>query len=113
MNRKVNTMLCIDVKTLLLSDPILLPGKTYRGVLVRDGEEHLRFEETLWTAGAVKRNPHVYDGRYITVTRRDDGTYRLNFKPVRMDPGTGFTVGGYARDVASEIAGALGGLVEK
>ena len=30
------------------------------------------------------RKPHVHTGLYITVTRRDDGSLRPKFKPVRM-----------------------------
>ena len=30
-----------------------------------------------------KRNPRVFNGEYITVTRRDDGSLRPNFKPIK------------------------------
>lgn len=107
-----NTDLCVDVKTFLRKDKVARMGKTYPGLLCRDQEEHYSFVETLpATSTAGKRNPHVYEGAYITVTRRDDGTHRLNFKPLKT--GANFTVEGYARGVAREIVEALKGLVEE
>jgi len=110
-----NTHLGVDLKTLLRSDRIAKVGKSYTGVLRRDVEceeyrydEHFTFTETVPpTAG--KRNPRVYDGDYITVTRRDDGTYRPNFKPMKVDKD--FSVARYASNVANELLWALEGLV--
>ena len=56
-----------------------------------------------------KRNPHVFEGQYITVTQRDDGTYRPNFRPVYT--GGDFSVEHYAAGVANELLWALEGLV--
>ena len=111
-----NTHLCVNLKTLLRSDCIAKAGKSYTGVLRRDVEcgefrfdDHFTFAETVPpTAG--KRNPHVYEGDYITVTRRDDGTYRPNFKPMNVDKD--FTVAKYASSVANELLWALEGLVK-
>ena len=107
---KTNTDLCMDVKTILHSDSIAKKGKDYQGVLTKDNDEHYTFVETI-PAVAEKRNPQVYRGQYITITRRDDGTYRPNFRPVKM--GAGFNVGRYAADVANELLWALEGLVEQ
>ena len=60
---------------------------------------------------AGKRNPHVFIGKYITVTRRDDGSLRLNFRPVTM--GADFNIYRYATGVFSELIRALRGLVGK
>ena len=110
-----NTHLCVDLKTQLRSDRVAKNGKSYTGVLRRDDicedflyAEHFTFIETLPPA-PDKRNPQVFRGKYITVTRRDDGTYRPNFRPVKM--GAGFNVGRYAADVANELLWALEGLV--
>jgi hypothetical protein len=92
------------------------PGKEYTGVLKRDVEsddfrydEHYTFVETLpWS---MKRNPKLFNGRYISITRQDDGTLRPNFKPMKID--AGFTVDGYALGVMNELRQALNGLVEK
>ena len=104
-----NTDLCMDVKTLLREDRRTILGKHYPGMLMRDGEFHYQFVETLPVR--VKRNPHVYEGRYITVTRRDDGSLRPNFKPVTM--GCRFSTVSYAWGVCRELIEALSGLVGK
>ena len=109
-----NTELSVNLKTILRNDRHMKIGKDYVGVLKRDVEcdefyydEHFTFVETLpWS---MKRNPRVFNGRYISVTRRDDGTYRLNFKPVKMDKD--FNVERYIAGVANEMLWALLGLV--
>lgn len=60
---------------------------------------------------APKRNPRVFDGRHITVTQRDDGSLRPNFKPLAMGPG--FDIAAYATAVANELLWALTSLIEK
>lgn len=60
---------------------------------------------------AVKHNPRVYDGKHITITVRNDGTYRPNFKPMHVDDG--FTVERYALDVYNELCMGLAGLIEE
>ena len=104
------TELCVDVKTILRSDCTSQIGKDYPGVLKRDSEDHYTFVETIPSTNG-KRNPHVFKGRYITVTRNDDGSLRLNFKPIRVNES--FSVEQYADDVSGEIIRALEGLVEK
>ena len=112
-----NTMLAVDVKTLLRSDNVMRPGREYQGVLRRDvqvdefcWDEHLTFTETVpQTAG--KRNPRIFNGRYISVTRRDDGSLRPNFK--NLETGAGFKVERYALGVYNELCMALEGLIEE
>ena len=95
-------------------------GKDYQGVLRLDHEAdidefrcqdaHYTFVETLpWT---TKRNPRVFRGRYITITRRNDGTLRLNFRPVKTDA-EDFDIIRYSSGVANELLWALEGLIEK
>lgn len=112
-----NTHLSIDLKTLLRSDSKMKTGKNYQGILRRDEiceefryDEHFTFVETVpQTAG--KRNPHVFDGQYITVTRRDDGSLRLNFK--ELPKGANFNLERFALGVYNELCLALYGLVEE
>lgn len=112
-----NTDLAVNLKTVLHSDTSMRTGRDYQGVLRRDcdaeiedfrcRDAHYTFTETLpWT---TRRNPRVYRGRFITVTRRQDGSLRLNFRPVAM--GSGFSVERYAFGVYREIRQALVGLV--
>ena len=114
---KKNTELCMDVKTLLRSDSRMKAGKDYHGVLRRDVtceefkyNEVMTFVETV-SQKRVKRNPQVYVGETITVTRRDNGSYSPNFRPIHTGPG--FNVEHYASSVANELLWALGGLVEE
>ena len=114
-----NTDLAVDLKTVLHSDRTMKTGKEYQGVLRRDHDAdiedfrcrdaHYTFVETLApTAG--KRNPHVFNGKFISITRQDDGTLRPNFKPLRIDKD--FSIDGYAIGVCNELRQALEGLVE-
>ena len=75
---------------------------------MRDGNVYIT-ETAASTAG--KRNPRVFDGRYITITRRDDGSLRPNFKELSMGPD--FNVYNYCIGVYSELLRALQGLVGK
>ena len=114
----LNTEVCVDLKTMLRDDLRMKAGKGYLGVLRRDVEiddflydEHFTFREERLTPAVCKRNPHIYEGEHITVTRRDDGTYHPNFRPIHTGPG--FNVEHYASSVANELLWALGGLVEE
>ena len=105
-----NTELCVDLKLLKRKPGRLRVGKCLEGVLAHDGEEHYTFIETdSWGTG--KRNPHVYEGEFITITRRSDGSLRPNFKLGRIG-GRGFNLENYAFGVACELREALRGLVE-
>lgn len=114
-----NTDLGCNLKTLLRSDRRLQTDKGYLGVLRLDSEadieeflyrdSHYTFIETVpMTAG--KRNPHVFDGQYITITRRDDGSLRPNFKPMPK-VGANLSVDNYAFEVYQELRRALKGLI--
>lgn len=85
-------------------------GKAYQGMLRRDVEtdeflfdEHFTFVETL--PQVEKRNPRVFDGKFITITRRDDGTLRPNLKPIKN--WANFNAEVYAVGVANELLWAL------
>ena len=104
-----NTDLCMDVKTILRSDRVTMVGKSYPGVLTRDTDDHYTFTETV-QACVEKRNPQVFRGEFVTITRRDDGSYRPNFRPMKV--GADFSVEKYAAGVANELLWALEGLIE-
>ena len=116
-----NTDLAVDLKTILRSDRSMKTGKAYQGVLRRDSDmeieefrchdPHYTFTETM-PEPREKRNPHVFRGRYITATRRDDGTPRLNFRPL-PNGGRDFNLEHYALGVYNEICMALAGLIEE
>ena len=100
----------------MFRDSHLKLGKDYIGVICHDvpedsvggDDDHFTFTETI---NVRKRNPQVFDGEYITVTRRSDGSYRLNFKSFHINKE--FDVAAFASGVASEIKKALKGLIGK
>ena len=113
-----NTDLGCDVKTILRSDRKMKVGKGYQGVLKLDQEgtideflsrdAHYTFIETLpWS---MKRNPKVFNGKYISITRQDDGNLRPNFKPLKVDDD--FSVERSVFGVYRELHQALNCLVE-
>jgi hypothetical protein len=112
-----NTDLAVNLKTILYSDRKMKPCKDYQGVLRLDAEgtveeflsrdAHYTFVETLpWT---TKRNPRLFNGKYISITRRPDGSLRPNFKPLKVTKG--FSVERYTFNVYLELHKALKGLV--
>ena len=112
-----NTDLSVNLKTILCSDRKMKPCKDYQGVLRLDAEgtveeflsrdAHYTFVETLpWT---TKRNPRLFNGKYISITRRPDGSLRPNFKPMKVTKG--FSVERYTFKVYLELHKALKGLV--
>ena len=99
-----NTELCSDIKTYLCFDRIAKIGKVYKGLLRRDSDDHFSFLECRRSANAnaIIRNPHVFEGKYINVTRRlMDGHIRFNFKEV--DFGGRFNPMSFAIGVMKEI----------
>ena len=116
----LDTEFACDLKTILSSDTRMKTGREYRGVLKRDSDAvvdeflyrdaHFTFIETLPPA-ACRGNPRLFDGKYVTLTRWNDGTIRLYFKKLRTDDD--FTVDGYALAVCNEIRLALKGLVKE
>ena len=112
-----NTDLSVNLKTILHSDRKMKPCKDYQGVLRLDAEgtveeflsrdAHYTFVETQpWTS---KRNPRLFNGKYISITRRPDGSLRPNFKPLKVTKG--FSVERYTFKVYLELHKALKGLV--
>ena len=69
-----NTELCIDLKTILTSDRRAKMRKDYPGVLTRDGREHFTFIEDAQERKLARRNPLIYKGYCINVTRRPRGS---------------------------------------
>ena len=101
-----NTELCSDIKTYLCFDRIAKIGKVYKGLLRRDSDDHFSFFECRPSANAIIRNPHVFEGKYINVTRRlKDGHIRFNFKEV--DFGGRFNPMSFAIGVMTEILKAF------
>ena len=115
-----STELCVDLKTVLHSDSFVRQGKSYLGVLRRDHDadiDDFRCRDAHFTFREVEgpkhypRNPRVFNGRYLTITQRRDGSLRLNFK--ELPTGPDFQPDGYAMAVANELMWALEGLARE
>lgn len=115
---KNNTILGVDLKTQLQVDGLMKPGKDYRGILRRDYsnepigqyDEHLTFVESL-PSSSGRRNPKVFEGQHLSVTRREDGSPRINVKNIKLY--NGFSIESYAFEVANELVEGLESFVEE
>lgn len=95
----------IDLWMRLRTDPQPRLGKPYHGrLVVRDTGDALFTEDP--PAKPQRRNPRIFDGRYVTLTRREgDGHLRLNFKELPFPPGLDDEA--YAHGVGQEVKEAL------
>ncbi len=76
-----NTNLCVDLKTVMQDDALLVEGKCYTGVLTRDREDHFVFEESCHR-GRVTRNPKLFDGTYCSLVHMQNGKYQIHRKTI-------------------------------
>ena len=77
-----NTELGIDLKLLTRKPGRLTDGEYLDGVITHDGEDHFTFvqnDSEKKKEKVVQRNPHVYEGTYINVNRKKDGTLYPTF----------------------------------
>lgn len=97
-----NTNLCIDLKTVMQNNSILVKGQCYNGILTRDSETHYRFEETI-RKGRRPRNPKLYDGKHISMVRKSNGRYQIHMKAMdeKLDREN------FAFEIYSEVVSAL------
>lgn len=96
-----NTNLCVDLKTVMQKDALLVKGQCYKGLMTRDGEDHFLFEETC-SRGTV-HNPKLYDGEFLSMTRHSNGRYQCHLKTMK----DGVDKDAYALNVYSELKNAL------
>lgn len=103
-----NTHLCVDVKTRLVSDKQMVPGKMYRGTLKYDVvcEDYLYDEHFTFTENQVstdgKRNPCVYKGKCVNVHQRADGSLYPTLKRPRFT--ADYTFQDFCREASRELA---------
>lgn len=79
---KKNVNLCIDLKTLLQEDALPNPGKCYRGVLSRTSEDQYLFEEAVNSGRTDRRNPKLFDGRYVSLVHMQNGKYQVHMRTI-------------------------------
>ena len=110
-------MLCCDLQVNLLDDNLLMPEKRYLGVLrsklQTEGNingDQLEFTEVEVPLTACRRNLHLFEGKYVTITLRPDGSLRLNFRKAELD---GINIDTFCLEVANEIRQALKSVIGK
>lgn len=72
-----NTEPCIDLKLLTRQPGRIAVGDYIDGAITRDGDEHYLFIENATEKKrqtVTQRNPHIYEGLFINVNRKPDGT---------------------------------------
>ena len=79
---KKNVNLCIDLKTILQEDAQLIPGQCYRGVLSRTDDDHYLFEEAVNGKRNGKRNPKLFDGKYVSLVHMANGRYQVHMRTI-------------------------------
>ena len=77
-----NTNLCINLKTIMQEDALLNPGQCYRGVLSRTDEDHYLFEEAVNRSQHTRRNPKLFDGKYISLVHMQNGKYQVHMRTI-------------------------------
>lgn len=100
MRKNIN--LCIDLKTVMQNTVLLEKGQCYTGILTCENETLYRFEETLHKPRAA-RNPKLFDGNFVSMTRMMNGKYKIHLKTMEKN----IDHDKFAFNVYSEIIDAL------
>ncbi len=98
-----NSELGVDLK-LMTRQPGRMPVGVYLdGVLTRDDDYHFSFVQNASKKERVvaRRNPHLYEGVYVNVVRKDDGTLYPTFNHPRYSEC--FTFQDFCREAAEEL----------
>lgn len=99
-----NTEPCVDLK-LLTREPGRIPlGNYLDGAITRDAEDHFLFIENATDKkrnDVQQRNPHVYEGVYININRKLDGTLYPTFNRPQFNEQLSFLE--FCRRAAEEL----------
>lgn len=106
-----HTELDIDLKLMTRQPGRISVGSMINGVLTRDSENHYTFIQNASTRKKVvtTRNPHVYVGKFINVTKNEDGMLYPTLNRPRYTES--FTFQDLCREAAEEFL-MVAGLVE-
>lgn len=97
-----NTELDVDLKLVTQEQGRMELGEYLDGMITRDGEDHFTFvENDTEQRKAERRNPSIYEGQWINVKRRADGTVYPTFKRTKSI-GAG-KLGDYAVNTTCEL----------
>lgn len=104
-----NTELGIDLKLITRKPGRLAVGEYLDGAITHDGEDHFTFVQNAQEKKqqkVVQRNPHVYEGTYINVNRKKDGTLYPTFN--RPQFSERFTFQDFCQGAADELRSISG-----
>ena len=99
-----NTELGIDLKLINRKPGRLGIGEYLDGAITHDGEDHFTFvqnDSEKKKDKVVQRNPNVYEGTYINVNRKNDGTLYPTFN--RPQFSERFTFQDFCQGAANEL----------
>lgn len=102
-----NTELDVDLKLVTQKQGRMELGEYLDGMITRDGDDHFTFvENATEQRKAERRNPSIYEGQWINVKRRADGTVYPTFKRTKSI-GAG-KLGDYAVNTTCELLMVVG-----
>lgn len=106
-----NTEPCVDLKLLTREPGRITIGNYLDGAITRDAEDHFLFIENATNKkrnDVQQRNPHVYEGVYININRKPDGTLYPTFNRPHFDEH--FTCNDFCRKAAEELMQVASGI---
>ena len=83
-NMKSNLLLCTNLKTVMQHETLLREGQSYNGVLSLIDDDWYLFEESVRRSRPAL-NPKLFEGLYLSLTKRKDGRYYVNMKSIDRD----------------------------
>ena len=109
-----NTELGIDLKLMTRKPGRLAVGEYLDGTITRDGEDHFSFiqdDSNKKKVKMIQRNPHVYEGTFININRKPDGTLYPTFNRPRYTKK--FTFQDFCWEAANELRMVVGEMAKK
>lgn len=109
-----NTELGIDLKLMTRKPGRLAIGEYQDGTITRDGEEHFSFiqdDSCKKKVKVIQRNPHVYEGTFININRKPDGTLYPTFNRPRYTKK--FTFQDFCWEAANELRMVVSEMAKK
>ena len=79
---KSQIYLCVDLKT-MTQHTHFRPQESRTGVLRMEDEDHFIFYES--QPSSDRRNPRLWSGKMLNISRKSDGQLSVNFKPMRLE----------------------------
>mgnify|MGYP006987736959 FL=1 len=109
-----NTELGIVLKLMTRKPGRLAVGEYMDGTITRDGEDHFSFiqdDSNKKKVKLIQRNPHVYEGTFININRKPDGTLYPTFNRPRYTKK--FTFQDFCWEAANELRMVVGEMAKK